>query len=70
MYLIPLERNTEQGAKVTAHYNINAASLNTLATEFGSHKIRAAPANLSAEEDVLRLFSNGNSALGPVQISP
>ncbi|KAJ7787161.1 NAD(P)-binding protein [Mycena olivaceomarginata] len=58
----------KQGAKVTAHYNTNAASLNTLATEFGSDKIRVAQANLSAEEDVARLFSNGNSALGPVQV--
>lgn len=68
LHAIPLERNTEQGAKVTAHYNTNAASLNTLATEFGSDKIRVAQANLSAEEDVVRLFSNGNSALGPVQV--
>jgi len=58
----------KQGAKVTAHYNTNAASLNALISEFGSHKIHAVQANLSAEDDVARLFSNSASALGPVQV--
>ncbi|KAJ7627610.1 NAD(P)-binding protein [Mycena polygramma] len=56
----------KQGAKVTAHYNTNAASLNALIEEFGAEKIVAAQANLSDEEDVVRLFSN--NAQGPVQI--
>ncbi|KAF7349245.1 hypothetical protein MSAN_01714000 [Mycena sanguinolenta] len=59
----------KQGAKVTAHYNSNAASLNALIAEFGSDKILAAQANLSAEDDVMRMFSEAsNSALGIVQI--
>ncbi|KAF8189899.1 NAD(P)-binding protein [Mycena galopus ATCC 62051] len=56
----------KQGARVTAHYNTNAASLNALLAEFGSDKILATQANLSAEDDVVRLFSN--SALGHVQV--
>ncbi|KAJ7136044.1 NAD-P-binding protein [Mycena epipterygia] len=55
-----------QGAKVTAHYNTNASTLNALIAEFGSEKIIASQADLSAEDDVVRMFSG--SALGPVQV--
>ncbi|KAJ7039829.1 NAD(P)-binding protein [Mycena alexandri] len=57
----------DQGAKITAHYNTNATSLNTLIKEFGSEKIHTAQASLSAEEDVRRLFST-DSGFGPVQV--
>ncbi|KAJ7468467.1 NAD(P)-binding protein [Mycena latifolia] len=57
----------EQGAKVTAHYNTNVASLNALSTEFGPERVAAAQANLSIEEDVVRLFA-GSSAFGIVQV--
>ncbi|KAF7350470.1 hypothetical protein MVEN_01352500 [Mycena venus] len=58
----------KQGAKITAHYNTNATSLDDLIAEFGSDKILAAQANLSSEDDVVRLFFKANGALGPVQV--
>ncbi|KAJ7716586.1 hypothetical protein DFH07DRAFT_862113 [Mycena maculata] len=56
----------KQGASVTAHYNNNAGSLDALIAEFGSARIHAAQANLSAEDEVVRLFAE--NTLGPVQI--
>ncbi|KAJ6631163.1 NAD(P)-binding protein [Mycena sp. CBHHK59/15] len=58
-----------QGANVTAHYNTNAAPLHVLTTEFGPARIRTAQADLAAETDVVRLFSDADSALGPVQVA-
>ncbi|KAJ7489256.1 NAD(P)-binding protein [Mycena latifolia] len=58
----------EQGAKVTAHYNTNATSLNAFISEFGAERVAAAQANLSIEEDVVRLFA-GTTAFGPVQVA-
>ncbi|KAJ7151118.1 NAD(P)-binding protein [Mycena filopes] len=61
----------DQGARVTAHYNTNATSLDALIAEFGAGKIHAAQANLSAEDDVHRLFSPDGghaAAFGPVQV--
>ncbi|KAF7350471.1 hypothetical protein MVEN_01352700 [Mycena venus] len=58
----------KQGAKVTAHYNTTSSTLSTLITEFGSTRIVAAQANLTAEDDVARLFSESTAALGPVQV--
>ncbi|KAJ7602541.1 NAD(P)-binding protein [Mycena rosella] len=58
----------KQGAKVTAHYNTNASSLNTLITEFGADRVVAAQANLAVEDDVVRLF-RASEILGPVQIA-
>ncbi|KAJ7136045.1 NAD(P)-binding protein [Mycena epipterygia] len=55
-----------QGAKVTTHYNTNAASLNALVAEFGSEKMHTAQANLTVEDEVARLFAD--SKLGPVQV--
>ncbi|KAJ7275040.1 hypothetical protein C8J57DRAFT_1313479 [Mycena rebaudengoi] len=59
----------QQGAKVTAHYNSNASTLDALVAEFGAQKIVAAQADLTEEADVVRLFSNPESALGPVQVA-
>ncbi|KAJ7104477.1 NAD(P)-binding protein [Mycena belliarum] len=58
----------KQGAKVTAHYNTNATSVNSLISEFGEGTVIAAQANLSVEADVVRLFASSN-ALGPVQVA-
>ncbi|KAF7349244.1 hypothetical protein MSAN_01713900 [Mycena sanguinolenta] len=58
----------EQGAKVTAHYNTIASTLDPLIAEFGSKQIVAAQANLTAEHDVARLFAESTAALGPVQV--
>ncbi|KAJ6571751.1 NAD-P-binding protein [Mycena capillaripes] len=57
-----------QGAKVTAHYNTTASTLDALIAEFGSTRIVAVQANVSSEEDVARLFVESAAALGPVQI--
>ncbi|KAJ6595582.1 NAD(P)-binding protein [Mycena vulgaris] len=57
-----------QGAKVTAHYNTNASTLKTLVAEFGAERIIAVQANLSVEDDVVRLFASSKT-LGPVQIA-
>ncbi|KAJ7716587.1 NAD-P-binding protein [Mycena maculata] len=56
----------QQGSKVTAHYNTNATTVDPLVAEFGSERVVATQANLSAEEDVARMFTG--SALGPVQV--
>ncbi|KAJ7787162.1 NAD(P)-binding protein [Mycena olivaceomarginata] len=58
----------KQGAKVTAHYNTTASTLDPLIAEFGSTRVFAAQANVSAEADVARLFAESNAALGPVQV--
>ncbi|KAJ7145361.1 NAD(P)-binding protein [Mycena crocata] len=58
----------KQGANVTAHYNTNATRLNVLRAEFGASTIHTTQANLSVEEDVVRMFSESASALGPVQV--
>lgn len=44
------------GAKVTAHYNTNATSLNGLIDEFGANKIEKHQADLGSEDDVVRIF--------------
>ncbi|KAJ7211013.1 NAD(P)-binding protein, partial [Mycena rebaudengoi] len=58
----------KQGAKVTAHYNSNASSLDALVTEHGPQRIQKAQGDLAVEEDVARLFS-GSTLLGAVQVA-
>ncbi|KAF8189900.1 NAD-P-binding protein [Mycena galopus ATCC 62051] len=58
----------KQGAKLTAHYNTTASTLDPLIAEFGSTRVVAAQANLTAEDDVARLFAESTVALGPVQV--
>jgi len=59
----------QQGAVVTAHYNTNATTLAPLMKEYGPSKIRPGQANLTVEEDVVRLFSPPeNDTWGPVQV--
>ncbi|KAJ7696751.1 NAD-P-binding protein [Mycena rosella] len=57
----------KQGAKVTAHYNTNTSTLNALIAEFGVERVIAAQADLSVEDDVVRLFA-GSKTFGPVQV--
>ncbi|KAJ7627609.1 NAD(P)-binding protein [Mycena polygramma] len=57
-----------QGAKVTAHYNTTASTLDVLIAEFGAQRIVAAQADLTVEDDVARLFAESGAALGPVQV--
>ncbi|KAJ7489255.1 NAD(P)-binding protein [Mycena latifolia] len=59
----------KQGAKVTAHYNTNATSLNALTAEFGPGRVATAQANLSIKEDVVRMFVGAATAFGPVQVA-
>ncbi|KAJ7489287.1 hypothetical protein FB451DRAFT_1522866 [Mycena latifolia] len=60
----------EQGARVTAHYNTNATSLNALTAEFGPGRVATTQANLSNEEDVVRMFAGAVTvAFGPVQVA-
>ncbi|KAH9921113.1 uncharacterized protein B0H18DRAFT_880429 [Fomitopsis serialis] len=59
----------ECGANVTAHYNSTAATLEPLHREFGHTRIQTAQANLSREDDVLRMFNTlKDSPFGPVQV--
>jgi hypothetical protein len=44
------------GAKVTAHYNTNASSLDGLVGEFGTDRIQMLQADLGNEGDNLLLF--------------
>jgi NAD(P)-dependent dehydrogenase (short-subunit alcohol dehydrogenase family) len=44
------------GAKVTAHYNSNATSLDGLINEFGADKIQKLQADLGSEDDAIRIF--------------
>ena len=60
--------HAEQGAKVTAHYNTNFSTLESLINEYGPTRIRAAQANLTVEQDVAKMFNAQSEALGPVQI--
>ncbi|KAJ6486881.1 NAD(P)-binding protein [Mycena sanguinolenta] len=57
-----------QGAKLTAHYNTTASTLDPLIAEFGPTRIVAGQANLTVEQDVARLFAESAAALGPVQV--
>ncbi|KAJ7204721.1 NAD-P-binding protein [Mycena pura] len=59
----------KQGAKVTAHYNSNLSPLSSLLAEFGPARVIAAQAELTAESDVARLFTEASAALGPVQVA-
>lgn len=54
---------------MTAHYNTNLTTLSPLVKEYGPSKIRVGQANLTVEEDVMRLFSPPkNDTWGPVQV--
>lgn len=57
------------GAKVSAHYNTNATSLDGLTGEFGSDKIQKIQADLGSEGDVIRIFGEiEEGTFGPVQV--
>lgn len=61
---------TVHGAKVTAHYNTNATSLDGLIGEFGADNIRKLQANLGAEGDTIRMFGEiDKGGFGPVQVA-
>ena len=64
---IDMHLPTEQGAKVTAHYNSNINTLKSLIAEFGAQTVQALQADLSIEGDVVRLFSQASTSFGPVQ---
>ncbi|KAF8888075.1 NAD(P)-binding protein [Infundibulicybe gibba] len=55
----------EQGARVTAHYNTNDATLQPLTKAFGPASLRLAQADLSLEGDVVKLFSDATLSFGP-----
>ena len=60
---------TAHGARVTAHYNTNATSLDGLIGEFGGDIIKKSQADLSGEEDTIRMFDDiNNGRFGPVQV--
>jgi len=57
------------GAKVTAHYNTNATSLDVFVGEYGTDNIQKLQANLGAEGDAIRMFGEINKGrFGPVQV--
>ena len=57
------------GAKVTAHYNTNAISLDGLIDEFGAEKIEKCQADLGSEDDVVRIFGRiAEGRFGLVQV--
>ncbi|KAH9919029.1 uncharacterized protein B0H18DRAFT_882298 [Fomitopsis serialis] len=59
----------ECGANVTAHYNNTVVTLEPLHREFGHTRIQTAQANLSREDDVLRIFHTlKDDPFGPVQV--
>lgn len=60
---------TDQGARVTAHYNTKSSTLEPLLAEYGPSRIKTAQAELSREEDVIRMFAGlANAEFGPVQV--
>ena len=57
------------GAKVTAHYNTNATSLDGLIDEFGADNIQKSQGDLGVEGDTIRMFGEINEGkFGPVQV--
>ncbi|KAJ3563108.1 hypothetical protein NP233_g9155 [Leucocoprinus birnbaumii] len=58
----------DQGARVTAHYNTNSATLQPLLSQYGSEKIQALQANLTNEPSVTKLFNEASSSFGAVQV--
>ncbi|KAH9829920.1 uncharacterized protein C8Q71DRAFT_789203 [Rhodofomes roseus] len=57
------------GANVTTHYNSTSSTLEPLLAEFGPSRVQSAQANLSKEEDVLRMFDALKGCpFGPVQV--
>ncbi|KAF9791875.1 NAD-P-binding protein [Thelephora terrestris] len=57
------------GAKVTAHYNTNASSLDGLVGEFGTDRIQILQADLGDEGDNLLLFRKmAEGGFGPAQV--
>ena len=57
------------GAKVTAHYNTNATSLDRLIGDFGANNIQKRQTNLGVEGDTIQLFDEINGGrFGPVQV--
>ncbi|KAL0957548.1 hypothetical protein HGRIS_001335 [Hohenbuehelia grisea] len=68
----------DNGARVTAHYNTNSASLTSLSSQYDSTLLRIAQADLTNESAVATLFAsvasshpnNANApAFGPVQVA-
>ncbi|EIN05721.1 NAD dependent epimerase/dehydratase [Punctularia strigosozonata HHB-11173 SS5] len=57
----------DQGARVTAHYNSNAITLEPLLDAY-SPRIAAEQANLTSESDVARLINDASIRYGPVQV--
>ena len=63
------EPSTVHGAKVTAHYNTNSTSLDVLIGEFGAYNVQKRQADLSAEDDAIRMFGEINKgSFGPIQV--
>lgn len=60
---------SEQGAKVTAHYNTKSGPIQPLISEFGPDKVQSIQADLSQEADVIQLFTtSAQKHFGPVQV--
>ncbi|KAF8153931.1 NAD dependent epimerase/dehydratase [Crassisporium funariophilum] len=55
----------DQGAIVTAHYNNN---IKPLEPHIGQSRLQAIKADLTVEEDVIKLFKTAEYSFGPVQI--
>lgn len=54
---------------MTAHYNTNSTSLDVLIGEFGAYNVQRRQADLSAEDDAIRMFGEINKgSFGPIQV--
>ena len=61
--------STAHGAKVTAHYNTNATSLDRLVGESGADNLQKLQADLGVEGDTIRMFSGiDKGRFGPAQV--
>lgn len=58
----------EQGAKVSAHYRSNRATLNDLLNDYGPERVQTVKADLTQEQDVADLFAEATRTYGPVQV--
>jgi len=58
----------KQGAIITAHYNSTSSTLDPLLAEYGPKRVRTVQANLTQEEDVVRMFNTETEGFNAVQV--
>ena len=61
--------HSEQGARVTAHYNTKSAPLDPLSLKWPKDRLQTLQADLAKEDDVARLFKDATSTFGVIQIA-